>query len=94
MLILSASKSDSVDYLLEYTKDIEGDYNVVELSADFPTVRPDYLVQIIMMLSSLYFDSVVLDEPADFPACVLTVIRPSLVTDKVKQHLYTHQRKK
>ena len=80
------AKAIAWDYLLEYTKDIEGvEYNVAELRADFPNGarfrlfgadNPD-------SLRGLYFDHVVLDEPADFPQRAWpTVIRPSLADRK------------
>lgn len=80
------AKAIAWDYLLEYTKDIDGvEYNVAELRADFPNGarfrlfgadNPD-------SLRGLYFDHVVLDEPADFPQRAWpTVIRPSLADRK------------
>lgn len=80
------AKAIAWDYLLEYTRDIEGvEYNVAELRADFPNGarfrlfgadNPD-------SLRGLYFDHVVLDEPADFPHRAWpTVIRPSLADRK------------
>lgn len=80
------AKAIAWDYLLEYTRDIEGvEYNVAELRADFPNGarfrlfgadNPD-------SLRGLYFDHVVLDEPADFPYRAWpTVIRPSLADRK------------
>ena len=82
------AKAIAWDYLLEYTRDIEGvEYNVAELRADFPNGarfrlfgadNPD-------SLRGLYFDHVVLDEPADFPHRAWpTVIRPSLADRKGK----------
>ena len=75
------AKAIAWDYLLEYTKDIEGvRYNVAELRADFPNGARFRLfgADNYDAMRGLYFDSVVLDEPADFPANVPTVIRPSL----------------
>lgn len=80
------AKAIAWDYLLEYTRNIEGvEYNVAELRADFPNGarfrlfgadNPD-------SLRGLYFDHVVLDEPADFPHRAWpTVIRPSLADRK------------
>lgn len=76
------AKAIAWDYLLEYTKDIEGvRYNVAELRADFPNGARFRLfgADNYDAMRGLYFDSVVLDEPADFPANAWpTVIRPSL----------------
>ena len=80
------AKAIAWDYLLEYTRNVEGvEYNVAELRADFPNGprfrlfgadNPD-------SLRGLYFDHVVLDEPADFPHRAWpTVIRPSLADRK------------
>lgn len=76
------AKAIAWDYLLEYTRDIEGvSYNVAELRADFPNGARFRLfgADNYDAMRGLYFDSVVLDEPADFPANAWpTVIRPSL----------------
>lgn len=82
------AKAIAWDYLLEYTKDIEGVvYNVAELRADFPNGARFRLfgADNYDAMRGLYFDSVVLDEPADFPANAWpTVIRPSLADRKGK----------
>lgn len=76
------AKAIAWDYLLEYTKDVEGVvYNTSELRADFPNGARFRLfgADNYDAMRGLYFDSVVLDEPADFPANAWpTVIRPSL----------------
>lgn len=82
----SQAKAIAWDYLREYTQDVSGAvYNVAELRVDFPNgarIRlfgadnPD-------SLRGLYFDHVVLDEPADFPDRAWpTVIRPALADRK------------
>lgn len=82
----SQAKAIAWDYLREYTQDVVGaSYNVAELRVDFPNgarIRlfgadnPD-------SLRGLYFDHVVLDEPADFPDRAWpTVIRPALADRK------------
>lgn len=82
------AKAIAWDYLLEYTKDIEGvEYNVAELRADFPNGARFRLfgADNYDAMRGLYFDSVVLDEPADFPSNAWpTVIRPSLADRKGK----------
>ena len=82
------AKAIAWDYLLEYTKDIEGVYyNVAELRADFPNGARFRLfgADNYDAMRGLYFDSVVLDEPADFPANAWPmVIRPSLADRKGK----------
>jgi len=76
------AKAIAWDYLLEYTQDVEGvAYNTSELRADFPNGARFRLfgADNYDAMRGLYFDSVVLDEPADFPANAWpTVIRPSL----------------
>jgi len=82
------AKAIAWDYLLEYTQDIDGvSYNVAELRADFPNGARFRLfgADNYDAMRGLYFDSVVLDEPADFPANAWpTVIRPSLADRKGK----------
>ncbi len=82
------AKAIAWDYLLEYTKDIYGVvYNVAELRADFPNGARFRLfgADNYDAMRGLYFDSVVLDEPADFPANAWpSVIRPSLTDRKGK----------
>lgn len=82
------AKAIAWDYLLEYTQDVEGVvYNVAELRADFPNGARFRLfgADNYDAMRGLYFDSVVLDEPADFPANAWpTVIRPSLADRKGK----------
>lgn len=82
------AKAIAWDYLLEYTQDIEGVvYNVAELRADFPNGARFRLfgADNYDAMRGLYFDSVVLDEPADFPANAWpSVIRPSLTDRKGK----------
>ena len=80
------AKAIAWDYLLEYTKDIEGAvYNVAELRVDFPNGARIRLFggDNYDALRGLYFDSVILDEPSDFPVNAWpTVIRPSLADRK------------
>tara|TARA_B100000035_G_scaffold55832_1_gene44160 strand:- start:698 stop:1957 length:1260 start_codon:yes stop_codon:yes gene_type:complete len=82
------AKAIAWDYLLEYTRDVEGVvYNTSELRADFPNGARFRLfgADNYDAMRGLYFDSVVLDEPADFPANAWpTVIRPSLADRKGK----------
>ncbi len=82
------AKAIAWDYLLEYTKDVEGVvYNTSELRADFPNGSRFRLfgADNYDAMRGLYFDSVVLDEPADFPANAWPmVIRPSLADRKGK----------
>jgi hypothetical protein len=76
------AKAIAWDYLLEYTKDIEGSVaNASELRVDFPNGGRIRLfgADNYDAMRGLYFDSVVLDEPADFPANAWpTVIRPAI----------------
>ena len=76
------AKAIAWDYLLEYTKDIEGSVaNASELRVDFPNGARIRLfgADNYDAMRGLYFDAVVLDEPADFPANAWpAVIRPSL----------------
>lgn len=80
------AKAIAWDYLLEYTKDIQGaEYNVAELRVDFPNGARIRLFggDNYDALRGLYFDSVILDEPSDFPVNAWpTVIRPSLADRK------------
>ena len=72
--------------MLEYTKDIEGSVaNASELRVDFPNGARIRLfgADNYDAMRGLYFDSVVADEPADFPANAWpTVIRPALADRK------------
>ena len=74
------------DYLKEYTKDIEGvEINIAELRVDFANGARVRLfgADNYDAMRGLYFDSVVLDEPADFPVSAWpTVIRPALADRK------------
>jgi hypothetical protein len=76
------AKAIAWDYLLEYTKDIEGSVaNASELRVDFQNGARIRLfgADNYDAMRGLYFDAVVLDEPADFPANAWpAVIRPSL----------------
>lgn len=76
------AKAIAWDYVLEYTRDIEGaKVNGSELRVDFPNGARIRLfgADNYDAMRGLYFDSVVLDEPADFPANAWpVVIRPSL----------------
>ena len=80
------AKAIAWDYLLEYTKDIEGSVaNASELRVDFPNGARIRLfgADNYDAMRGLYFDSVVADEPADFPANAWpTVIRPALADRK------------
>ena len=80
------AKAIAWDYLLEYTKDIEGSVaNASELRVDFPNGSRIRLfgADNYDAMRGLYFDSVVADEPADFPANAWpTVIRPALADRK------------
>ena len=80
------AKAIAWDYLLEYTKDIEGSVaNASELRVDFPNGGRIRLfgADNYDAMRGLYFDSVVLDEPADFPANAWpTVIRPAIADRK------------
>jgi hypothetical protein len=80
---LSQAKAVAWDYVLQYTKDIPNiKVNHSELRIDFPNgarLRL-YGADNYNAMRGLYFDLVVLDEMADFPASAWpTVIRPSLV---------------
>ena len=74
------------DYLKEYTKDIDGvEINIAELRVDFANGARVRLfgADNYDAMRGLYFDSVVLDEPADFPVSAWpTVIRPALADRK------------
>ena len=76
------AKAIAWDYLLEYTKDIEGSVaNASELRVDFPNGARIRLfgADNYDAMRGLYFDAVVADEPADFPANAWpSVIRPAL----------------
>jgi len=80
------AKAIAWDYLREYTADIEGvEINASELRIDFPNGARIRLfgADNYDAMRGLYFDSVVLDEPADFPASAWpTVIRPALADRK------------
>jgi phage terminase large subunit len=84
----SQAKAIAWDYLQEYTQDVEGvEYNTSELRVDFPNGARIRLfgADNADTLRGLYFDHVVLDEPADFPARAWpTVIRPALADRKGK----------
>lgn len=84
----SQAKAIAWDYLREYTQDVEGiEYNTSELRVDFPNGARIRLfgADNADTLRGLYFDHVVLDEPADFPARAWpTVIRPALADRKGK----------
>jgi hypothetical protein len=76
------AKAIAWDYVKEFTAPIPGmKYNESELRADFPNGARLRLfgADNYDAMRGLYFDSVVLDEPADFPANAWpTVIRPAL----------------
>ncbi|NBT88821.1 MAG: hypothetical protein EBT51_11055, partial [Flavobacteriaceae bacterium] len=80
------AKAIAWDYLLEYTKDIQGSVaNASELRVDFPNGGRIRLfgADNYDAMRGLYFDAVVLDEPADFPANAWpTVIRPAIADRK------------
>ena len=80
------AKAIAWDYLKEYTQNIEGvQINSSELRIDFPNGARIRLfgADNYDAMRGLYFDAVVLDEPADFPANAWpTVIRPSLADRK------------
>lgn len=82
------AKAIAWDYVLQYTKDIEGAVaNASELRVDFPNGGRIRLfgADNYDAMRGLYFDAVVLDEPADFPASAWpTVIRPALSDRKGK----------
>ena len=83
---LSQSKAVAWDYALEYTKDIPHiKVNHSELRIDFPNGARFRLfgADNYNAMRGLYFDAVVLDEMADFPASAWpTVIRPAIVDRK------------
>ena len=83
---LSQSKAVAWDYALEYTKDIpQIKVNHSELRIDFPNGARFRLfgADNYNAMRGLYFDAVVLDEMADFPASAWpTVIRPAIVDRK------------
>jgi phage terminase large subunit len=85
---LSQSKAIAWDYLLEYTAAIPDiKVNIAELRIDFPNGSRIRLfgADNYNAMRGLYFDAVVLDEPADFPASAWpTVIRPALADRKGK----------
>ena len=76
------AKAISWDYIKHFTAPIPGmAYNESELRADFPNGARIRLfgADNYDAMRGLYFDDVVLDEPADFPANAWpTVIRPAL----------------
>ena len=96
------AKAISWDYIKQFTAPIPGmSYNESELRADFPNGARLRLfgADNYDSMRGLYFDDVVLDEPADFPANAWpTVIRPALAdrqgratfigTPKGKNHFY------
>ena len=83
---LSQSKAVAWDYALEYTRDIpQTKVNHSELRIDFPNGARFRLfgADNYNAMRGLYFDAVVLDEMADFPASAWpTVIRPAIVDRK------------
>jgi hypothetical protein len=83
---LSQSKAVAWDYALEYTRDIPHiKVNHSELRIDFPNGARFRLfgADNYNAMRGLYFDAVVLDEMADFPASAWpTVIRPAIVDRK------------
>ena len=85
---LSQSKAIAWDYLLESTAAIPDiKVNIAELRIDFPNGARIRLfgADNYNAMRGLYFDAVVLDEPADFPASAWpTVIRPALADRKGK----------
>jgi len=82
------SKAIAWDYVKQFTAPIPGiKYNESELRADFPNGARLRLfgADNYDSMRGLYFDSVVLDEPADFPMSAWpTVIRPALSDRKGK----------
>ena len=80
------AKAIAWDYLKEFTAVIPGiEVNASELRIDFPNGARIRLfgADNYDAMRGLYFDAVVLDEPADFPANAWpTVIRPSLADRK------------
>lgn len=83
---LSQSKAIAWDYVLEYTSAIPDiKVNHSELRVDFPNGARIRLfgADNYNAMRGLYFDAVVLDEPADFPASAWpTVIRPCIADRK------------
>ena len=84
----SQAKTIAWDYVLEYTAPIPGiNVNVAELRVDFPNGARIRLfgADNYDAMRGLYFDAVVLDEPADFPMSAWpAVIRPALADRKGK----------
>ena len=82
------SKAIAWDYVKQFTAPIPGiKYNESELRADFPNGARLRLfgADNYDSMRGLYFDAVVLDEPADFPVSAWpTVIRPALSDRKGK----------
>lgn len=82
------AKAIAWDYLKEFTASIPGiDVNASELRVDLPNGARIRLfgADNYDAMRGLYFDAVVLDEPADFPASAWpTVIRPALADRKGK----------
>ena len=82
------AKAIAWDYLKEFTSTIPGiDVNASELRVDLPNGARIRLfgADNYDAMRGLYFDAVVLDEPADFPASAWpTVIRPALADRKGK----------
>jgi phage terminase large subunit len=82
------SKAIAWDYVKQFTAPIPGiKYNESELRADFPNGARLRLfgADNYDSMRGLYFDAVVLDEPADFPMSAWpTVIRPALSDRKGK----------
>ena len=82
------AKAIAWDYLKEFTATIPGiDVNASELRVDLPNGARIRLfgADNYDAMRGLYFDAVVLDEPADFPASAWpTVIRPALADRKGK----------
>jgi len=80
------AKAIAWDYLKEFTAPIPGiEVNASELRIDFPNGARIRLfgADNYDAMRGLYFDAVVLDEPADFPASAWpTVIRPALADRK------------
>ena len=80
------AKAISWDYIKKFTAPIPGmSYNESELRADFPNGARLRLfgADNYDAMRGLYFDDVVLDEPADFPVSAWpTVIRPALADRK------------
>ncbi len=78
----SQAKAIAWDYVLQFTAPIPGIVvNVAELRVDFPNGARIRLfgADNYNAMRGLYFDAVVLDEPADFPVNAWpTVIRPAL----------------